>query len=72
MLRIGPVCAMAIVPCGPEMCEFRRARDFSALARAGASKKHSSGGKQKLDRMSKMDRRDIRRQLIVGAMSIVH
>jgi transposase len=32
---------------------------------------HSTGGKQKLGRTSKMGQRDIRRLLIIGAMAVV-
>lgn len=68
---IGPVCAMAIATFAPQMQEFRRGRDFSAWLGL-VPRQHSSGGKQKLGRTSKMGQRDIRRLLIVGAMSIVH
>jgi transposase len=70
MPGIGPVCAMAIATFAPDMREFRRARDFSAWLGL-VPRQHSSGGKQKLGRMSKMGQRDIRRLLIVGAMSVV-
>ena len=68
---IGPVCAMAIATFAPQMQEFRRGRDFSAWLGL-VPRQHSSGGKQKLGRTSKMGQCDIRRLLIVGAMSIVH
>lgn len=71
MPGIGPVCAMAITAFAPDMCEFRRGRDFAAWLGL-VPRQHSSGGKQKLGRTSKMGQRDIRRLLIVGAMSIVH
>lgn len=71
MPGIGPVCAMAIATFAPEMREFRRARDFSAWLGL-VPRQHSSGGKQTLGRTSKMGQRDIRRLLIVGAMSVVH
>ncbi|WP_209427882.1 IS110 family transposase [Pararhodobacter sp. SW119] len=71
MPGIGPVCAMAIAIFAPEMREFRRARDFSAWLGL-VPRQHSSGGKQTLGRTSKMGQRDIRRLLIVGAMSVVH
>lgn len=80
MPGIGPVCAMAIATFASDMREFRRARDFSASCRRHAcgvtpgivTRQHSSGGKQKLGRISKMGQRDIRRLLIVGAISVVH
>ena len=71
MPGIGPVCAMAITVFAPDMREFRRGRDFAAWLGL-VPRQHSSGGKQKLGRTSKMGQRDIRRLLIVGAMSIVH
>jgi transposase len=71
MPGIGPVCAMAIATFAPEMREFRQARDFSAWLGL-VPRQHSSGGKQTLGRTSKMGQRDIRRLLIVGAMSVVH
>ncbi|TCO67898.1 transposase IS116/IS110/IS902 family protein [Rhodovulum euryhalinum] len=71
MPGIGPVCAMAIATFAPDMREFRGARDFSAWLGL-VPRQHSSGGKQKLGRTSRMGQRDIRRLLIVGAMSVVH
>jgi transposase len=71
MPGIGPICAMAIAAFAPDMQEFRRGRDFSAWLGL-VPRQHSSGGKQKLGRTSKMGQRDIRRLLIVGAMSVVH
>lgn len=71
MPGIGPVCAMAITAFAPDMREFRRGRDFAAWLGL-VPRQHSSGGKQKLGRTSKMGQRDIRRLLIVEAMSIVH
>lgn len=71
MPGIGPVCAMAIATFAPDMREFRRSRDFSAWLGL-VPRQHSSGGKQKLGRTSKMGQRDIRRLLIVGAMSVVY
>lgn len=63
--------AMAIATFAPEMREFRRGRDFSAWLGL-VPRQHSSAGKQKLGRTSKMGQRDIRRLLIIGAMSVVH
>ena len=62
---------MAITTFAPYMRVFRRARDFSAWLGL-VPRPHSSGGKQKLGRTSKMGQRDIRRLLIMGVMSIVH
>lgn len=71
MPGIGPICAIAIAAFAPDMREFRRARDCSAWLGL-VPRQHSSGGKQKLGRTSKMGQCDIRRVLIAGAMSVVH
>jgi transposase len=70
MPGIGPVTAMAIETFAPAMANFRRGRDFAAWLGL-VPRQHSSGGKQRLGRTSKMGQRDIRRLLIVGAMSVV-
>lgn len=61
---------MAISASAPDMHEFRRGLDFSACLGL-VPRQHSSGGKQKLGCTSKMGQRDIRRLLIVGALSVV-
>jgi transposase len=71
MPGIGPVCALAVTTFAPAMESFRRGRDFAAWLGL-VPRQHSSGGKQKLGRTSKMGQRDIRRLLIIGAMSVVH
>lgn len=68
---IGPICAMAITIFAPPMEAFQSGRDFAAWLGL-VPRQHSSGGKQKLGRTSKMGQRDIRRLLIIGAMSVVH
>lgn len=68
---VGPICAMAIMAFAPSMEEFRSGRGFAAWLGL-VPRQHSSGGKQKLGRTSKMGQRDIRRLLIIGAMSVVH
>lgn len=70
MPGIGPVCAMAIEAFAPPMDSFRRGRDFSAWLGLVPRQK-STGGKQILGKTSKMGQRDIRRLLIIGAMSMV-
>lgn len=52
------------------MVTFRRGRDFAAWLGL-VPKQHSSGGKQVLGRTSKMGQRDIRRLLIIGAMTVI-
>lgn len=70
MPGIGPVTAMAVSAFAPPMEIFRRGRDFAAWVGL-VPKQHSTGGKQKLGRTSKMGQRDIRRLLVIGAMSVV-
>jgi transposase len=70
MPGIGPICAMAIEAFAPPMEGFRRGRDFAAWLGL-VPRQHSSGGKQKLGRISKMGQRDNRRLLIIGAISVV-
>ena len=70
MPGIGPVCAIAVETFAPAMNSFRCGRDFSAWLGL-VPRQHSSGGKQRLGKTSKMGQRDIRRLLILGAMSVV-
>lgn len=71
MPGIGPVCAMAIEAFAPDMTSFAKGRGFSAWLGL-VPRQHSTGGKQRLGRTSKMGQRDIRRLLILGAMSVVN
>lgn len=70
MPGIGPVAALAIETFSPPMTTFRRGRDFSAWLGL-VPRQHSTGGKQVLGRVSKMGQRDIRRLLIIGAMTVI-
>jgi transposase len=70
MPGIGPISAMAIEAFAPPMDSFRRGRDFSAWLGL-VPRQRSTGGKQILGKTSKMGQRDIRRLLIIGAMSRV-
>lgn len=65
---IGPINAMAILAFAPDMTSFRRGRDFAAWLGL-VPRQNSTGGKQRLGRVSKMGQRDIRRLLVIGAMS---
>ncbi len=65
---IGPLNAMAIRAFAPEMGSFRRGRDFAAWLGL-VPRQHSTGGRAKMGRVSKMGQRDIRRLLVIGAMS---
>ena len=67
---IGPVTAMAIEAFAPPMESFWRGRDFSAWLGL-VPRQHTTGGKPRLGRISKMGQRDLRRLLISGAMSII-
>jgi transposase len=70
MPGMGPITAMAIEAFAPIMTTFRKGRDFAAWLGL-VPKQHSSGGKQVLGRTSKMGQRDIRRLLIIGAMTVI-
>ena len=68
---VGPITAMAVETFAPPMEVFKRGRDFAAWLGL-VPLQHSTGGKQRLGKTSKMGQRDIRRLLIVGAMAVVH
>ena len=67
---IGPICATAIQAFAPPMESFRRGRDFAAWLGL-VPRQHSTGGKPRLGRISKMGQRDLRRLLVSGAMAVV-
>ena len=67
---IGPIGAMALQAFAPPMESFRRGRDFSAWLGL-VPRQHTTGGKSRLGRISKMGQRDLRRLLIIGAMAVV-
>jgi transposase len=71
MPGIGPITAMAVAAFAPPMEGFRRGRDFAAWLGL-VPKQHSTGGKPRLGKTSKMGQRDIRRLLIIGAMAVVN
>jgi transposase len=52
------------------MEQFRRGRDFAAWLGL-VPRQHSTGGKQKLGKTSKMGQRDIRRLLVIGATAVI-
>ena len=68
MPGVGPLTALAVEAFAPAMQGFRRGRDFAAWLGL-VPRQHSSGGKERLGHMSKAGQADIRRLLIVGAMS---
>ena len=68
MPGVGPLTAVAVEAFGPDMTQFKTGRDFAAWLGL-APKQHSSGGKERLGQMTKAGQADIRRLLIIGAMS---
>ena len=67
---IGPVTALALQAFAPPMESFRRGRDFSAWLGL-VPRQHTTGGKPRLGRISKMGQRDLRRLLVTGAMTVI-
>lgn len=68
MPGVGPLTAMAVETFAPDMTNFRRGRDFAAWLGL-VPRQFSSGGKQRLGRVTKAGQADIRQMLITGAMS---
>ena len=60
---VGPITAMALQAFAPPMESFRRGRDFSAWLGL-VPRQHTTGGKPRLGKISKMGQRDLRRLLI--------
>ena len=67
---IGPVTAGAIAAFAPDLNTFDNGRNFAAWLGL-VPRQRSTGGKVKLGSVSKMGQTDIRRLLIVGAMSVI-
>ncbi len=67
---IGPIGAMAVQAFAPPLESFRRGRDFSAWLGL-VPRQHTTGGKPRLGKISKMGQRDLRRLLITGAMAVI-
>lgn len=70
MPGIGPMSAMAIQAFCPPAQNFRKGRDFAAWLGL-VPRQHSTGGKDRLGRITKMGQRDVRKLLIIGAMSVI-
>ncbi len=70
MPGIGPMTAVAIDVLAPPAENFRSGRDFAAWVGLVPGQ-HSTGGKTRLGRVSKMGQQDICRLLIIGAMAVV-
>jgi transposase len=68
MPGVGPLTALAIEAFAPDMAQFKCGRDFAAWLGL-VPRQHSSGGKDRLGRISKAGQADIRRLLIIGAMT---
>lgn len=65
---LGPIASSAFVVTTPDVAAFRSARDYSAWLGL-TPKSHSSGGKERLGRISKAGNRYLRRLLYLGAMA---
>jgi len=68
MPGVGPIGAMVIEAFAPDMAAFKRGRDFAAWLGLIPLQK-STGGKSRLGQITKMGQKDIRRALVIGAMS---
>lgn len=68
---VGPITALAVEAFAPAMENFSCGRDFAAWLGL-VPRQFSSGGKERLGRTSKAGQVDIRRLLILGAMSCLN
>ncbi|MFN4129026.1 MAG: IS110 family transposase [Paracoccaceae bacterium] len=71
MPGVGPMIALAIEAFAPAMQSFQCGRGFAAWLGL-VPRQFSSGGKERLGRVSKAGQADIRRLLIIGAMACVN
>ena len=67
---VGPVTAGAVAAFAPDMSTFESGRNFAAWLGL-VPRQRSTGGKARLGAVSKMGQCDIRKLLIVGAMSVI-
>lgn len=67
---IGAITAAAMTAFAPPAETFAKGRDFAAWIGL-TPRQHSTGGKERLGRTSKMGQRDLRRLLIIGAVGMV-
>lgn len=65
---LGPIASSAFAATTPDVAAFRSARDFAAWLGL-TPRVHSSGGKERLGRISKAGNRYLRRLLYLGAMA---
>ena len=70
MPGVGPETAGAIAAFAPDMSTFESGRNFAAWLGL-VPRQRSTGGKARLGAVSKMGQCDIRKLLIVGAMSVI-
>ncbi|MDG1456690.1 MAG: transposase, partial [Pseudoprimorskyibacter sp.] len=68
MPGVGPLTAIAVEAFGPATAQVKTGRDSAARLDL-VPRQHSSGGKARLGRMTKAGQADIRRLLIIGAIS---
>jgi transposase len=67
---IGPITASAIVAAVPDVSGFSSPREFAAFLGL-TPRQHSSGGQERLGRISKMGNRYLRKLLVVGAHAVL-
>lgn len=67
---VGPICAMAVHAFAPPMESFKSGRDFAAWVGL-TPRQHSTGGRQRLGRITKMGQRDLRQLLVLGATAVL-
>ncbi|MCI4678589.1 IS110 family transposase [Rhodoblastus acidophilus] len=67
---VGPVIASALVATTPDTSAFANGREFAAFLGL-TPRQHSTGGKQRLGRITKMGDRYLRKLLVVGATSVL-
>ena len=67
---IGPITASAIVAAVPDVSGFSGPREFGAFLGL-TPRQYSSGGKERLGRISKMGNRYLRKLLVVGAHAVL-
>jgi transposase len=70
MPGVGPITALALETFAPDLATFWRGRDFAAWLGL-TPRQHSTGGKARLGKTSKMGQRDIRTLLVSGAMAVL-
>ena len=68
---LGPVTASARAANVPDVSTFSGPREFAAFVGL-TPRQHSSGGKERLGRISKMGNRYLRKLLVVGAHAVLY